>query len=162
MEKAAEPATCMTFLGVEFDTQAMQLRLPQQKQQKLEELVLRWCDRTYATKKELQSLAGHLQHACKVVKPGRCFLRRLFELISIARNPDRFLRLNKAIRCDLQWWKVLLRHWNGTSLMWELRSRDPDIHVHSDAAEGGAVELYGGRCGSSMSGLGRLGPVLLQ
>ena len=136
MEKAAEPATCMTFLGVEFDTQAMQLRLPQQKQHKLEELVLRWCDRTYASKKELQSLAGHLQHACKVVRPGRCFLRRLFELISVAKNPDRFLRLNKAIRCDLQWWRVLLRHWNGTSLMWELRSRDPDIHVYSDAAEG--------------------------
>ena len=32
---------------------------------------------------ELQSLAGHLNHACKVVRPGRRFLRGVFGLIPL-------------------------------------------------------------------------------
>ena len=77
-EKAAEPSTCITFWGVEFDTQLMQLRLPQEKQRHLRKLIREWEGRTYAIKKELQSLAGHLQSVCKVVRLsglGWCFFR---------------------------------------------------------------------------------------
>ena len=54
----------------------MQLRLPPEKLKKLRELlVARWRTRKSCTKKELQSLVGHLNHAGKVIRPGRRFQR---------------------------------------------------------------------------------------
>ena len=85
-DKSMGPTMCLTFLGIELDTSLMQIRLPAAKLAKLIELVEWWLGRLAGTKKELQSLAGHLQHACRVVRPGRCFLRRLFELIAVARR----------------------------------------------------------------------------
>lgn len=142
-DKTAEPSTCMTFLGVELDTQTMQMRLPQKKLARLVQLVEKWRGRSAATKRDLQSLAGHLQHASKVVKPGRCFLRRIYELESVARSPDRYLRLNKALRCDLQWWNLLLTHWNGVSLLETHKRKEPDLHVFSDAAGWGCGAVWG-------------------
>ena len=75
-------ATLITLLGIELDSVHLQLRLLSEKLQKLRELVAKWRQRKVCTKKELQSLSGHLSHACKVIRPGRHFLRGLFGLIS--------------------------------------------------------------------------------
>ena len=41
--------------------------------------------------KELQSLASYLNHACKVVRPGRRFLRGVFGLLSQFRKRDHMI-----------------------------------------------------------------------
>ncbi len=46
------------------------------------------------TVKEQESLIGKLQHATKVVRPGRMFLRQMFELKSSAKRGQKFIRLN--------------------------------------------------------------------
>ena len=70
-DKLEGPSTVPTFLGIEMDTVAMSLRLSAEKLTELRGLVARWEGRSFCTLKELESLAGKLQHACKVVKPGR-------------------------------------------------------------------------------------------
>ena len=145
-DKSMGPTMCLTFLGIELDTSLMQIRLPAAKLAKLIELVEWWLGRSAGTKKELQSLAGHLQHACRVVRPGRCFLRRLFELIAVARRQDRFIRLHKAFRADLQWWRTLLSHWNGCTMMWAIHRASPDEMVFSDASgKWGCGAVWGNR-----------------
>ena len=57
-EKTEGPTTSLSFLGVELDTEAMELRLPQKKLLKLRELVEKWRRRKSCAKWELQSLAG--------------------------------------------------------------------------------------------------------
>ena len=109
----------ITLLGIELDSVRLQLRLPRGKLEKLRELVAKWRRRKVCTKKELQSLAGHLNHACKVIRPGRCFLRGLFDLISQFRRQDHMIRLNSAFRADLEWWHVFATSWNGVSMMRE-------------------------------------------
>ena len=71
VEKTVGPVTKIILLGVELDSELLQLRLPQEKLDKLRELVAKWRKRRGCTKRELQSLAGHLNHACKVIRPGR-------------------------------------------------------------------------------------------
>ncbi len=83
IEKLEGPATVLTFLGIEMDTTEMVLRLPDQKLQELKQLVASWIGKRSCIKRDLQSLVGKLQHACKVVVPGRTFLRRMFELLSM-------------------------------------------------------------------------------
>ena len=77
----------------------MQLRLPPEKLKKLRELVARWRMRKSCTKKELQSLMGDLNHAGKVIRPGRRFLSEgVFRLLS------QFHRRDHMIRWQPIWW----------------------------------------------------------
>ena len=74
----------MTFLGIEIDSHSWELRLPQDKLRRAREEVTNWQGRKSCTKKELLSLIGLLQHACRVVRPGRSFLRRMINLSTVA------------------------------------------------------------------------------
>ena len=67
-EKTEGLATEITLLGVELDSVNMQLRLPSDKLRQLREVVGKWRKRKACRKRELQSLAGHLCYACKVVR----------------------------------------------------------------------------------------------
>ena len=71
----------ITFLGIEVDSDALVLRLPQAKLWALKEQLVSQRGRRSCTKSELHSLAGYLQHACKVVRPGITFLSTVFELL---------------------------------------------------------------------------------
>ena len=91
-----------------------------------------WESRKVCTKKELESLIGVLQHACKVIRPGRSFLRRAISLLSIAKQPHHHIRLNAEFRSDIKWWKAFADHWNGAAIM-----RIPEehsLHLTSDAS----------------------------
>ena len=80
-EKLEGPSVCLTFLGKELDTRRMIRRLPSNKLIELESLIRNWLPRKACKVRELQSLVGKLQHACKVVCPGRTFLRQMLELL---------------------------------------------------------------------------------
>ena len=82
-EKQDGPAEVLTFLGIEIDTIRQELRLPAEKLQQLLQMVDEWENRKACTRWELESLIGTLQHACKVIWPGRSFLRRVISLLSI-------------------------------------------------------------------------------
>ena len=75
------PTTCLTFLGIEIDTVAGELRLRPEKLQRLQALLESWGDRRVCSRKELESLVGLLNHACKVVRPGHSFLCRMLDLL---------------------------------------------------------------------------------
>ena len=116
-EKVEGPAQVLTFLGVEIDIKDLILRLPDEKLADLRILLTTWDGRRWCRKSQLQSLTGKLQHACKVVRPGRTFLRRVFELLKGAHHAHHHIRLNRAMRSDLAWWSRFLDSWNGVSLL---------------------------------------------
>ena len=118
MDKLEGPAQCLTFLGIELDTQVGVMRLPADKLSRLKDLLAHWSLRKSCRRQQLESLIGTLQHACRVVKPGRAFLRRAIDLL---RNPGatkghHHLRLNREFRADLQWWNTFAVRWNGVSM----------------------------------------------
>ena len=102
-EKLEGPGTMLRFLGIEINTKEMSLWLPAEKLAELRLLVANWLGRKCCTVRELESLVGKLQHASKVVRPGRTFLRRMFKLLKGTRRRQQFLRLNAAFKSDLQW-----------------------------------------------------------
>ena len=78
--KLEGPTRCLTFLGIEVDTDCLQLHLPAAKLERLLSELQQARGRRTLTKRELQSLTGLLQHASTVVRPGRAFLQRLYAL----------------------------------------------------------------------------------
>ena len=131
-KKLEGPTDRLTFLGIEIDSQEMTLRLPVRKLLELKSLIAEWASRKSCIKRDLQSLVGKLQHACKVVHPGRTFLRRMFELLKGVKKKDHFIRLNAAFRSDLRWWQRFLEEWNGVSMI--AMSGGTELHLYSDAS----------------------------
>ena len=143
-EKCEGPATQLTFLGLELDTVAKQIRLPRDKLKGLLELLAEWRKKKASTKRDLLSLIGSLSHACKAIKPGRTFLRRLIDLSTVAKHNDHFIRLNKSARSDIEWWFQFARQWNGTAMLSSIAWSDPQITLTSDASGGWGCGAYCG------------------
>ena len=76
-DKCEGPTTMLTYLGIEVDTVLMQLRLPEEKLKRVQATVAEWLGRKAGRRRELESLVGLLQHAARVVRPGRRFVRRI-------------------------------------------------------------------------------------
>src|SRR5690606_7562292 len=106
------------------------------------QLIVEWeSSREEASLKELQSLAGLLNFACCVIRPGRFFLRRIIDhtrhvqsLVDGSggerRGPHAPYSLTHAVRADLAWWREFLPSWPGSSLLYEQEWRDaPSIEL---------------------------------
>lgn len=130
-QKTKGPSTTISFLGILIDTLRFELRLPADKLARLTALVSRWRIKRSCSKKELESFVGHLAHAAIVIRPGRIFLRSLFNLLSVGHRPQFFLCLNCAVRADILWWHYFLQAWNGSSFF---PPPTPSIHIYSDAS----------------------------
>lgn len=89
------------------------------------------------TRRELESLFGFLQHACRVIRPGRSFLRRMIDLLRV--RPHHHVRLNVEFRADLWWWTIFAAKWNRVALF--PCASPPSITVTSDASDSGDVVL---------------------
>ena len=69
--------TIADFLGIEFDSNLMQARLPPDKLARARNTAKDLLNRTSISHQELESAIGFLSFTSKVVVPGRAFLRRL-------------------------------------------------------------------------------------
>ncbi len=116
-EKIEGPATSLSFLGIEIDTQSQELRLPQEKLARMVSELDKWASRRAGTKRELLSLIGLLHHAASIVQPGRSFLRRLIDLSTTAAELHHHIRLNLLARSDIAWWRTFICQWNGHSIL---------------------------------------------
>jgi len=133
-DKSEGPASCITFLGIELDTLTMELRLPGDKLNNLQRLLKEWRGRTAGRKREFLSLIGVLSHACKVVRAGRSFLRRLIDRSTVVERLDHYVRLNLPARSDIEWWYQFSSKWNGSSMLTNINKRCPSAVVTSDAS----------------------------
>ena len=66
-DKTVEPTEILTFLGIEFDTLAMELRLPNEKLVELKNTLELFVQSKKVTLRQLQSLIGLLNFACQLV-----------------------------------------------------------------------------------------------
>ena len=100
-EKLVGPSTCLTFLGIEIDTEEGVMRLPAEKLARIQSQIRDWSQRRVCRRRQLESLIGLLQHACQVVHPGRSFLRWMISLLSHSHRPYHHVHLTKHFRADL-------------------------------------------------------------
>lgn len=87
-EKTEGPVQYLTFLGLEIDTVSQTSRLPMAKLVTLKSMIEEFMVKCKVTLREFQQLVGHLNFACKVVAPGRAFLRTLCTTMADIRAHD--------------------------------------------------------------------------
>ena len=117
LDKLEGPSQVITFLGIEIDSNSFTIRLPLDKLRELRQLVHLWMNRRKCTKRELLSLIGSLSFACKVIRPGRMFLRRLIDLSTSVSKLSHHNDITASVRLDLAMWTEFLSSWNGVSFL---------------------------------------------
>ena len=115
--KVEGPSTTLAFLGIILDTQCMENGLPQEKLTQIQVKLKTWLKKKNTSKRDILSLVGLLQHAKKVVKPGRTFVARMYTTATKLQKMHFLTRLNKELRSDLMWWHTFLQSWNGLSML---------------------------------------------
>lgn len=133
-EKTEGPVTEIRFLGIMIDSDRMECRLPEDKVADLRLVVGAAMGARKITLRELQSLLGKLNFACRVIPMGRVFCRRLAMATAGVVKPYHYVRLSSALREDLGVWSTFLERFNGRSLFLEGPMSNRDLELFTDAS----------------------------
>ena len=143
-DKTEGPAHQITYLGIEIDSAEQIIRIPEDKYVELMNSLPFWTSRRKCTKKELLSLIGKLSFVCKVVRPGRIFLRRLIDTSTSVKKLHHHITLNSEARADIKWWIDFLPSWNKSSIIPDpFTILSSDIKLNTDASNIGLGAIYG-------------------
>ena len=117
--KACPPSRKMVYLGVQFDTERMEMSIPPDKLAELKAEIDLWARKTTVTKRGLQGLLGRLFWVAKVVRFARIFMGRLLsQLRELSCTKDHVkVKLEDQSRKDLLWWSRFLRTYNGVTMI---------------------------------------------
>ena len=120
-KKAESPSQELVYLGVMFDSVAMEMRVPPDKLAEIKSEIGQWSRKSTITKKNLQSLLGKLFWVSRVVRLARVFMGRLLQqLRDMANTGDNLkVQLSTEARKDLKWWDRFLDHFNGIQMIIE-------------------------------------------
>ena len=123
-KKVTDPSTVTTFLGITIDSINMELSLPLAKVQKLKDLLSDLLAKGSATKKDLERVGGLVSHCSYVVRGGRTFSRRIFDLAASYSRKSKSIPLDDAIKADFAWWSTFCDVFNGKACI------ICDLHPH--------------------------------
>ena len=121
--KTEGPCQIIQFMGIILDSQKMKARLPEDKIERTRTALHTFQSKRSTTLRELQSLIGTLNYACKVILPGRPFFQRIIELTRGVKKPYHHIKLTTCFYKDIQMWTVFIEQWNGVgpflSSLWD-------------------------------------------
>ena len=103
LEKLEGPSQSLIL----FDTQCMEAQIPENKLSRIRIQLATWLRRKKATKWEILSLVGLLQHATKVVRPGKIFVTRMYNTAARIKELHYYTTLTKAFKYNLHWWHFM-------------------------------------------------------
>ena len=113
-KKVVTPATKVTCLGVEINSENFTVSITEEKIQDILNICNMWSDKTHCTKRELQSLLGKLLYITKCVKSSCFFLNRMLELLRSSHKQDKII-LTQDFKQDLNLFKEFVPKFNGTA-----------------------------------------------
>lgn len=132
IEKVEGPLTVPEFL---LDTIRMEARLPEEKLARIQATIREWLGKKKATNRVILSLVGPLQHAAKVVRPGRTFVRHMYIVTARVPELDYYTHLNKEFCSDLSWWHLFVSSWNGVGfLQLAAKSQVPELTIQTNGS----------------------------
>jgi len=148
-ERKNEEGHCIRFLSIEIDTEAMEARLPPDKQEKATALVNSTLAPHSVTHRSLETTLGFLSFASKGAPASRPFLCRLYNALT-ATSRTHHIRVSLEIKKDLSWWQTFLPQWNGIRLLHHPRQI---LRLWTDASGQQGIEGYFLRPGETLSSI---------
>ena len=115
-KKVVQPATRVTCLGVDIDTEQFTVSIPPEKITEILKECNSWANREECTKRQLQSLLGKLLYITKCVRISRPFLNRMLDVL---RSADKLSKISLTVdfRRDLNWFLEFIPKFNGKAFI---------------------------------------------
>ncbi|KAK3106927.1 hypothetical protein FSP39_003200 [Pinctada imbricata] len=133
--KTEGPCTSLVFLGLEIDTIAQTIKVPQDKLNDLKDLLTKLSKLQKTTLKDLQSLVGKLNFVTKAIHGSRAFNRRFYTATIGVRKPPHFIRITSPLKEDIKLWLKFLGYFNGTAYFQEIEwTSNSTLHLYTDSA----------------------------
>ena len=136
VSKGSEPSTRMTWLGVDFDSEAMTMSVPTIKINECLRMARSWATKEYCTKSQLRKFLGKLFHICQCCPTLRLFVNRLLETLRSSREHGRH-PIGPAFKADIHWISQYLPLYNGIQMIPRNPTLDTPISVDSCLTGGG-------------------------
>ena len=115
LPKCHPPLPETEYLGLDYDTNAMTVALPQDKLDRVVRMLEDWLHKERCHKVDLQRLVGTLNHCSYVVHPGRPFTARLLDALRAGEFP---VSLSSEFHQDIKaWLEFLSSHFSGRSIL---------------------------------------------
>lgn len=142
-KKVVGPTKCLEFLGIIIDTTEMITCISEERLQNVKKELLLWKNRKSGTKRQLLSLLGKLVFISRIIRPGRIFVRRLFNATMKLKHLHYKIKLSSEARKDVLWWLKFIETWNRKSVFYELHWRDAnDYFFSTDASDLGYAGVF--------------------
>ena len=133
-DKSAPPSTCMDWLGFTFNTITMEITLPPDKLAELIQLADFWKTKVYASRRDLQRLAGKLNHVAQCVPPARRFMSRILRLLRAAPLKG-VIPVDDDLKKDVAWFSRYAARCYGRQL---IKKDLPTLAIECDVCPTGA------------------------
>ena len=142
-EKTEGPVKEIVFLGLKINSVLQNVTIPEAKLLEIKEKIKDILAKPKVSLKQLQSIIGSLNFACRAVAPGRAFLRRLIGSTIPLKAPHHVTRVNKSIKGDLNMWLTFLENYNGVSVFRDqVEVTNGDLEFFTDAAASIGMGIY--------------------
>lgn len=140
-DKIVPPCRVIRFLGVIIDCVEREIRMPEDKIRAFLSLANEIRGKRSISRRELQSLVGHVNHLGKGVPPARLFMNRMLAALRAATR--KWIRVDELLKADLTWFITFLRTYNGRSL---IVTGEPDIVIEADSCMSGRGAWSNEKC----------------
>ena len=114
-DKAVSPCQVLNFLGIEFDTRVLEMRVDLAKCCELKVILKKWINKTVASKADLQSILGKLLWVSKSVKYSHCFVMKISVEVIRKKFQNKKINLSVDVREHFLWWDNFMQCFNGYS-----------------------------------------------
>lgn len=142
-EKIEGPKQRITFLGVELDSKEMSMGLPSEKVVGFISMLHDFKQRKRASRKQLEKLCGKLSWAASVVRAGRSYLRRAFDMLAPLRKSKHKAICTPDFYRDIDWWITVMKNKPWKHILF----KKPVNTIYIDACNSGSGFLFNGDWG---------------
>lgn len=140
ISKRRGPVQVIPFLGYEWDSVVMEVRLPEDKCEALLALAQGFVGRRWASVREVQHLAGKMCFAAQILRGGWVHIRRIWDSFKgcADKSANQRIFLNRGFQSDVSFWLQFLPEWNGISTLISPAS----VFIGTDACKFGYGALW--------------------
>ena len=141
IKKLTPPTRKLTWLGITVDADTRSVSIPPGKlAQTLKDMQVMY-GKANLCRKDVQCLAGRINHIAKASKPARLFMARI--LAYLRGHPPGYTPISEGVRADLRWFLNFLLTFNRISL---IPPAAPTFNIEADSCLKGGGALGNGSC----------------
>ena len=140
-KKVTPPAREIVWLGILVDADSQTLSIPEGKLTEIVAVIRLAYSKKRMTRRDVQSLAGKINHLSKACRPARLFMARI--LAYLRAHPTTPTIVPQSVRADLKWFMDFLPEYNSVSL---IPPREPAFNIEADSCLRGGGALGDGVC----------------